>query len=228
MPLILCLETATKLCSVALARDGEVVAVSELEQVGHVHAEKLNVFIDEVMAKAGLDLAELDAVAVGIGPGSYTGLRIGLSAAKGLCYALERPIIGISTLATLVESAKLAGLQAGVECWPMVDARRMEVFTCPFSATGATEQAPAPMILDAQWAAGDTARAVFGDGADKAAGLWAAAPHITHVAGVRPSATAMAPIAARRYAAGAFDDLAYLVPEYGKAANVTRSGPSKA
>ncbi|MBK6550630.1 MAG: tRNA (adenosine(37)-N6)-threonylcarbamoyltransferase complex dimerization subunit type 1 TsaB [Flavobacteriales bacterium] len=106
MPLILALETATKLCSVALSRDGVVVAVRELESDALVHAEKLNVFVAEVMAKAGTTFSELDAVAVGIGPGSYTGLRIGLSAAKGLCFALDIPIIGISTLRTLVEQGQ--------------------------------------------------------------------------------------------------------------------------
>lgn len=222
MPLILSLETATKLCSVSLARDAEVLAVSELEQVGHVHAEKLNIFIEEVMMKAGFGLQDLDAVAVGIGPGSYTGLRIGLSAAKGLCFALDRPIIGVSTLSTLVERAVQAGVPAGTELWPMIDARRMEVFTCPFSAAGIADQDPAPLILDAQWVADGVPRAVFGDGADKATELWSTAPHIVHIAGVRPTAAAMAPLAAKRYEQRSFDDLAYLVPEYGKAANVAQ------
>ena len=80
-----------------------------MESERHAHAEKVNVFVAEVMEEAGLKLADIDAVAVGIGPGSYTGSRIGLSAAKGLCYALDKPIIGVNTLTTLVEAAGLEG-----------------------------------------------------------------------------------------------------------------------
>ena len=86
MPLILALETATKLCSVAVGRAGEVLALREVDDAQLRHAERLNVLVDEVMREAGLSLREIDAVAVGTGPGSYTGLRIGLSVAKGFCY----------------------------------------------------------------------------------------------------------------------------------------------
>lgn len=222
MPLILCIETATKLCSVTLGRDGHILAHRDLESEKHVHAEKVNVFIEEVMREAGLALKELDAVAVGIGPGSYTGLRIGTSAAKGLCYALDIPIIGISTLDTLVASAERSGTELGGHLWPMVDARRMEVFTRRVSADGDQHMTATPVVLDAEWIAAHTPATVFGDGADKAVALWGNAPGMVHVPGIRPIAAAMIPLAEKRFKAGAFDDLAYLVPDYGKAANVTQ------
>ncbi len=150
-------ETEPPSCAaLALSRDGVVVAVRELESDALVHAEKLNVFVAEVMAKAGTTFSELDAVAVGIGPGSYTGLRIGLSAAKGLCFALDIPIIGISTLRTLVERAKEIGVPEELPQWPMVDARRMEVFTRPYDAAGAAMGPSSPVVLDAEWVAAST------------------------------------------------------------------------
>lgn len=221
MPIILCIETATKLCSVALARDGIVLASRDPESDKHVHAEKVNVFVAEVLDEAGLTLADLDAVAVGIGPGSYTGLRIGLSAAKGLCFALDIPIIGIGTLTTLMSAAKVSSVTEAM-CWPMIDARRMEVFTQPFDLHGNATAAPAPLVIGPEWTHGGIAAVVFGDGADKAAEVWSVMSSVEHLPGVRPHASAMATEAMRRFERADFDDLAYLVPEYGKAANVTQ------
>ncbi len=221
MPLILALETATKLCSVAVGRAGEVLALRELDDAQLRHAERLNVLVDEVMREAGLSLREIDAVAVGTGPGSYTGLRIGLSAAKGFCYALQRPIIGIPTLAALVQSVRSTGAGLGGSLWPMIDARRMEVFTQEYDVDGTPTGDVAPLILDGTWArASVQQRVVFGDGADKAAALWKAASHITHLSGIVPSSRHLMVPAMQRFSAGSFDDLAYLVPVYGKAANV--------
>ncbi len=225
MPLLLAIETATKLCSVALGRDGQLLALREIDSEKLAHAEKVNVFIAEVMEEAGLPLKDLDAVAVGIGPGSYTGLRIGLSAAKGLCYALDKPIIGISTLATLVQAARAAHGPLQGTLWPMIDARRMEVFAQPYSADGQPVADTAPLILDETWAQpANSLRVVLGDGADKAADLWVGMPRLTHLPGIRPSAAAMLPLAGARYKANNFDDLAYLVPEYGKGANLPERG----
>jgi tRNA threonylcarbamoyladenosine biosynthesis protein TsaB len=221
MPIILCIETATKLCSVALSRDGTVLASRDLESDQYVHAEKVNVFIDAVITEAGSHLKELDAVAVGIGPGSYTGLRIGLSAAKGLCYALDIPIIGISTLRTLHDAAPAQQPNVSVDAWPMIDARRMEVFTQRFGVNGQGIDAPAPLVLDGDWASSHAPALVFGDGADKAGELWLR-EGITFIPGIRPYASAMVQEAERRFAQAAFDDVAYLAPAYGKAANVTQ------
>lgn len=224
MALILHLETATHLCSVALARDGVVVATRDLMSAGFSHAEKLNVFIEEVLNEAGAAIKDVNAVAVGIGPGSYTGLRIGLSAAKGLCYALGAPIMGVGTLDTLVSALQASGhgASAGSVLWPMVDARRMEVFTQCMD--GLEKAGPMPLLLSPEWIAGlDKSKKhfVFGDGADKAAELFADVPHVRHIAGIVPLAAAMCGLASDRFQRAAFDDLAYLVPLYGKEAGVT-------
>nr|WP_315250045.1 tRNA (adenosine(37)-N6)-threonylcarbamoyltransferase complex dimerization subunit type 1 TsaB [uncultured Flavobacterium sp.] len=130
MSYILNIETATKNCSVALAKDGKTVLCKEIAEEGYSHAERLHVFIEEIISEAGIQLKDLAAVAVSQGPGSYTGLRIGVSAAKGLCYALNVPLIAIDTLQTLASKAKIAeGLIV-----PMIDARRMEVYSAVFSA----------------------------------------------------------------------------------------------
>lgn len=222
MPLILAIETATKLCSVAVARDGRVLALREVESQRHEHAEKVNVFIAEVLEEAGLSLKDLDAVAVGIGPGSYTGLRIGLSAAKGLCYALDIPLLGLSSLGTLVRAAIHAANTPVATIQPMIDARRMEVFTGTYDASGHPLGDHHPLVLDEAWAQQAKGLLVCGDGADKAAALWATVVDIVHLPGIRPAAIAMFTEAERRMAEGTFDDLAYLVPDYGKGANVTQ------
>lgn len=219
MALILCLETATHLCSVALCRDGAAVASRDHISTGYSHAEKLNVFVDEVLREAGAAMEDLDAVAVGIGPGSFTGLRIGLSAAKGLCYPLGVPIIGIGTLDTLCAAAQDKADLQGMRLWPMVDARRMEVFTWAPEGDGV-----AAVVLSTEWmAALDKSRqhAVFGEGADKAEALFAQDDTVLHVREVVPLARSMARLAEARYSAKAFDDLAYLTPLYGKEAGVT-------
>src|SRR5215831_14578639 len=101
MAYILNIETATKNCSVALAKDGETIACKELAEQGYSHAEKLHVFIEEIMKENGVGFQDLSAVAISQGPGSYTGLRIGVSAAKGLCFSLNMPLIAVDTLQVL-------------------------------------------------------------------------------------------------------------------------------
>ncbi len=218
MALILAIETSTRLCSVAIGRAGQVLAERNVESERMEHAEKENVLVAEVLAESGTTMSELQAVAVGIGPGSYTGLRIGLSAAKGLCHALGVPIIGLSTLAILCDAA---GPLSG-EARPMIDARRMEVFTRRFAADGRPVSEVESVVLDDAWARTVGACTVFGDGADKATALWKSHPLIEHLPGIRPLAGAMLRAAEKRFAAGSFDDLAYLVPAYGKDARVTQ------
>jgi len=128
---ILNIETATKNCSVALAKDGQIILCKEIAEEGYSHAERLHVFIEEIIQEAGITLKELSAIAVSQGPGSYTGLRIGVSAAKGLCYALDIPLIAVDTLQTLASQVSFSdGLIV-----PMIDARRMEVYSAIFSST---------------------------------------------------------------------------------------------
>lgn len=227
MALLLSFETATSHLAVVLSEDAVPLAWRTDATPALSHAERLNVFIAEVMQEAGRELAELDAVAVGTGPGSYTGLRIGLSAAKGLCFALDKPLIGMGTLEVLVAEAMngLATFGNDDVLFPMVDARRMEVYTKPLAANGQALGGTAPLILDDAWCTARPAESrtfVFGDGADKAVELWQRWPVITHLAGVRPSVQGLAHLAEAYFAKARFSDLAYLVPEYGKPANVAQ------
>jgi tRNA threonylcarbamoyladenosine biosynthesis protein TsaB len=130
MVYILTIETTSKNCSVAIAKDGVQVALREMAELGYSHAEKLHVFVNEVLQEAGLQLSDLNAVAVSQGPGSYTGLRIGVSAAKGFCLALDIPLIAIDTMEVL---ARQANVKEGLIV-PLIDARRMEVYTAIFDA----------------------------------------------------------------------------------------------
>ena len=131
MSYILNIETATKNCSVALAKEGKTILCKEIAEEGYSHAERLHVFIEEIINEAGIGMKELNAIAVSQGPGSYTGLRIGVSAAKGLCYALSIPLIAVDTLQALASKVKIdKGLIV-----PMIDARRMEVYSAVFFAS---------------------------------------------------------------------------------------------
>src|SRR6476620_9564121 len=130
MSLILSLETSAKVCSVAIHDGGKLIATSEIH-IEQSHASKLAVLIEEVKNKAGIEFRQLNAVAISGGPGSYTGLRIGTSTAKGLCYSLDIPLLAVSTLHVLAYEATkvLPDVETMLLC-PMLDARRMEVYTC--------------------------------------------------------------------------------------------------
>lgn len=130
MAKILCIETATTNCSIALGIDGEVLALKEDYNTNYSHAERLHLYIKDILDENKLSPEELDAFAVSKGPGSYTGLRIGVSAAKGLCFGLDRPLISVPTLQAL---ALKVDAEAGGVVVPMLDARRMEVYTAGFS-----------------------------------------------------------------------------------------------
>ncbi|MGO4820424.1 MULTISPECIES: tRNA (adenosine(37)-N6)-threonylcarbamoyltransferase complex dimerization subunit type 1 TsaB [unclassified Flavobacterium] len=130
MAYILNIETATKNCSVSIAKDGTTMVCNEISEEGYSHAERLHLFIEKCLQDIGITYQDLSAVAVSQGPGSYTGLRIGVSAAKGLCYALSIPLIAVDTLQALAAQAKISdGLIV-----PMIDARRMEVYSAVFTA----------------------------------------------------------------------------------------------
>ena len=127
---ILNIETTTKNCSVSIAKEGKTLICNEIAEEGYSHAERLHVFIEESIAAAGITYKDLVAIAVSQGPGSYTGLRIGVSAAKGLCFALGIPLIAVDTLQALAAQAKV---ESGLIV-PMLDARRMEVYSAVFTA----------------------------------------------------------------------------------------------
>lgn len=133
MAKILLIETATAFCSVALSIDGKIISVKE-EGGRNLHASNLTLFIDEVLNNSGMNYSDLDAVGISKGPGSYTGLRIGVSTAKGLCYALEKPLIAIETLKMMAAGFLIQNPgYTGLVC-PMIDARRMEVYTAVYNS----------------------------------------------------------------------------------------------
>ena len=143
MDYILNIETATKNCSVALAKEGETILCKEIAKEGYSHAEQLHVFIEEIIQEAGITFKDLVAVAVSQGPGSYTGLRIGVSAAKGLCFALGIPLIAVDTLKTLASQLTVSnGLII-----PMIDARRMEVYSAIFTPNFENKRATLAEII---------------------------------------------------------------------------------
>src|ERR1700753_3208528 len=136
--MILQIETATTVCSVALSNNGEVLAVKQMDQ-RNIHAEVITLYIEELLTSTGTKYNELDAIAVSSGPGSYTGLRIGISTAKGLCFALDKPLIAVETLEAMASGAMNYdgyAIDADTLLCPMIDARRMEVFTAVFTTSG--------------------------------------------------------------------------------------------
>src|SRR3546814_106113 len=168
---ILQLETATQVCSAALAVDGDTVASIDVDEP-NVHASRLTLMIAELLQKTGLSFGDLSAVAVSKGPGSYTGLRIGVSTAKGLCYAADLPLIGVDTLAGMAAGFVAVNsrfVERNTRLCPMVDARRMEVYTAAFNHKLVSLSAPQASIIDAHSfddMANNPRIVLFGSGAD--------------------------------------------------------------
>ena len=236
--MILCLETSTAVCSVALVENGNVVALRESLD-GQNHAEKITLFIDEVMKEAGIAYKDLDAVATSMGPGSYTGLRIGVSTAKGLCYAMEKPLIAIDTLAAMAygfEDNKTTRQQdnkleptansqqptansqqpTAILC-PMIDARRMEVYTAFFNEKLERTSETEALVIDENSfmeLKQDNHLYLFGDGADKLAALFENDENITVVENFHCSAAYMAKLADEAFTNKQFVDTAYFEPFY--------------
>ena len=176
MSLILCIETGTDVCSVGIAKDGELISLRESDE-GRDHARKVGVFVDELLHETGIAPDDLDAVAVGKGPGSYTGLRIGVSFAKGLCYGVRKPLVAVGSLDALTEVAR-EDYEAGilsVTDWdrallcPMVDARRMEVYAQVFDAEGHPQSEVSAEVVDggsfAAFRTPERPFVIFGNGA---------------------------------------------------------------
>lgn len=211
MSFILNIETATKNCSVSIAKDGETIVCNELADEGYSHAEKLHVFIEEVIAKAGISAQDLNAVAVSQGPGSYTGLRIGVSAAKGLCYALNIPLIAVDTLKTL---ASQAGVTDG-KIVPMLDARRMEVYSAIFNSDLTVERAIQAEIIDENSFQEYKEKLYFvGDCADKCKSVLTK-DNFVFLENIKyPSAQAMSKISFEKYQKSDTVDVAYFEPYY--------------
>lgn len=227
MPIILNIETATSACSVALAKDGTIIAAKETND-GQVHAEKITVFIQEVMDKASLPFKSLDAIAVGTGPGSYTGLRIGTATAKGLCYALDKPLIAVPTLKAMAYGAAQKLQRTDVLYCPMIDARRLEVYTALFDYSGKEILPVHAKILDNTSFSDSlpltpyTSLAFFGDGMPKMKELFAN-PEVKQglyftekiwLDDMAASAYNMCHMAEEMFQAKTFSDIAYYEPFY--------------
>ncbi len=221
MALILCIETGTDICSVGIARDGRLLSLRESDE-GRDHARKVGVFVDELLRENRLSPDDLDAVAVGKGPGSYTGLRIGVSFAKGFCYGIAKPLLAVGSLDALAEVARedyAAGI-VDVDDWnaarlcPMVDARRMEVYAQVFDTAGtALSEVKAEVVGSesfAAWRRTERPFVIFGSGARKCREMLPDARFIE----VAPSARGLARLAEQAFEAGRFEDIAYFEPFY--------------
>lgn len=212
MAYILSIETATTNCSVSLSRKGKTLVLKEDNSKNYSHAENLHVFIDAVLKEAGITANHLDAIAISKGPGSYTGLRIGVSAAKGLCFALDVPLIAVATLENLAHQVIC---NEGVIV-PMLDARRLEVYTATFDSQYNDMRPTEAKILDENAFAEQLLQGTIhfiGNGVEKTKAL------ISHKNAIfiedkLPSANQMSLLAFNKFKQNDFEDVAYFEPFY--------------
>ena len=215
MALLLAIETTTRNCSVALFQNNKLIHLKEKTYKEYSHAELLTLFIQEVIEKANIDFSALDGVILSKGPGSYTGLRIGSSAAKGLCYALNIPLISVSTLKIMV-----SGISKNDDCkyyCPMIDARRMEVFSMVTARNNNEVRKIRADIVDATTYTEFLSDKVlfFGDGASKCKEVINSGNAI-FVEDVLPSARHMGEVGFDKFVQQDFEDVAYFEPYYFK------------
>ena len=212
MAYILNIETATKNCSVSIAKNGKTIVLKELNNGNYSHAEKLHEFIKQVVNEVGIEFSELEAVAVSKGPGSYTGLRIGVSAAKGLCFSLDIPLIALHTLKGLALSISI---DEGYVI-PLLDARRMEVYSGVFNSENESiREVKAEIISEDSFSSYLNKQKVYfvGDGVEKCKGI------ITHKNAIfiddkLPSANEMSLLSFEKYKKNDIVDVAYFEPFY--------------
>lgn len=224
MSYILSIETATKTCSVALHQDAELLGVQEVH-LEKSHSGLLHVMIADLLKYCGVDKNKLDAIAVSKGPGSYTGLRIGVSAAKGLCFALDIPLIAVETLEAMAWGVHQYTTEDVWLC-PMIDARRMEVYcqlrnhdmelVLPTSALVVDEKAFQTYLSKQKIL-------FFGDGAPKCMPILENSPNASFLNNVPPSAAWVGALSVEKYAKQAFEDVAYFEPYYLKDFRTTQS-----
>jgi len=218
---ILNIETATKNCSVSISKNGELIAFKELNDGSYSHGENLHVFIEELTKETNISYQDFDAIAVSKGPGSFTGLRIGVSSAKGLCFSLDKSLISISTLASL---AKTLEIDKDSVIVPLLDARRMEVYASVFNNEYEQIRGIQAEIIDKNSFSNflEKGKVYFlGDGAEKCKEI------ITHknaifLDGYFPSAKQMAALSFEKYQNNDFEDVAYFEPFYLKDFLITR------
>ncbi|WP_010178721.1 tRNA (adenosine(37)-N6)-threonylcarbamoyltransferase complex dimerization subunit type 1 TsaB [Aquimarina agarilytica] len=214
MSYLLCIETSTTNCSVALSLKGNIVSFKEDNSKNYSHAESLHVFIEALLAEAKVSLQQIDAIVVSKGPGSYTGLRIGVSAAKGLCYALDIPLISINTLESLAHQTTHSTTPSFIV--PMLDARRMEVYTATYNNHYDCLDTTHAKILDetSYMVLLDKQKTIFiGNGVTKFKEI------CTHnnaviIEDALPSAKQLGKLGYQKFQNNDFDDVAYFEPYY--------------
>ncbi len=217
-PTILYIETATDVCSVALSRGAEVIGLKE-EVGGNNHAKHLLPFVDEVLKQAEVSMKEINGVAVSIGPGSYTGLRIGVSTAKGIAYTAGIPVMAISTLESIAQGAKTLWAESSSEqpqIIPMIDARRMEVFTTRYDFNMRSLEEISSKIVDENTFTEllSKEKVLFcGNGMPKCKEILSAFPNAKFM-DAPISAKNMLPAALRKWQKQEFEDVAYFEPFY--------------
>ncbi|MGI4727516.1 MAG: tRNA (adenosine(37)-N6)-threonylcarbamoyltransferase complex dimerization subunit type 1 TsaB [Janthinobacterium lividum] len=219
MSLILQIETSTTACSIALAQNGKVLLHKSINQ-RNIHAEVITVFIGEILASNGSKFDDLDAVAVSSGPGSYTGLRIGVSTAKGLCFSLEKPLIAVETLLAMAAGYLLRFLNQTKEKFllcPMIDARRMEVYTALFDQDLNSVQETSAAIITSESFKNELDQhkiVFFGDGSAKCKTFFGDHPNAVFTDDFLNEAADMTLIAAEKFRLQQFEDVAYFEPFY--------------
>lgn len=221
MPKFLLLETATEICSVGISKDETLLALAESEEQ-YSHVSKITTLIEQCLKQTGLALTDLDAIAVSKGPGSYTALRVGTATAKGICYALEKPLLAIDTLEALARASTQIAKQKIIYA-PMIDARRMEVYTAFFDAEFNLLKEAHPLILEdttfIEYLETGFQIVISGNGAEKCQSILknTAIRHEKIVC----SATHLAGLTQEHYRDKVFEDLAYYAPFYLKPPNIT-------
>ena len=220
MPLILNIETSTDICSICISKDGDVLSIQETER-SFSHSEVIAPFIEACIKESGYGMSDLDAVAVSMGPGSYTALRIGTATAKGVCFALDLPLIAVGTLDALYNGVKKE-VKGNDLVIPMIDARRKEVYRGIYSSTGEIIKAVEPTILDEHTfhEYKDYDQLIFcGDGVAKARDILKVKNSI--FLEVECSSKFMVELSEEKFANKQFEDLSYYEPYYYKGPNIT-------
>ena len=211
MTYILNIETATKNCSVSVAKNGVTIACIEIAETGYSHAERLHVFIEEILKVSEITFKDLSAIAVSQGPGSYTGLRIGISAAKGLCFALDIPLISIDTLQVL---ANCVSVEKGFVI-PMIDARRMEVYSAIFdSKQHKIRETEAEIINENSFSEISETIYFVGDSNDKCKTVLTKTNFVFLDNIIYPTAQQMSALSFEKFYNNQFEDVAYFEPFY--------------
>jgi tRNA threonylcarbamoyladenosine biosynthesis protein TsaB len=217
MSFILHIETATKICSVALSENGKLVNEKTEYGDGYIHGERLTLLIQKVMSEKNINFSSLVAISISIGPGSYTGLRIGLSTVKGIAFALNCPIIPLNTLEIMAKSIRYDG-----KIFAMLDARRMEVYAYGINELKKEIFSPAPLILDAESLSEFDPFLCLGEGAFKVKNIWTHR-NVEFLDEFQINASLQVELAFERYKNKDFATASTLVPDYLKEFQATSS-----